>query len=69
MDRREVTIEVADAKLASNATWSALEEFARCMREVLVEDGARFDRARHHLLHQFGVRITATRTVFDSNRT
>lgn len=66
MDRREVTLEIEDAKLAGDATWRNLEEFGARVRDVLVEDSVRFDSARHALLHQFGVRVTTTRTVFGS---
>lgn len=64
MDRREFTLEVDDAKLADDASWRNLEEFGGRMREILVARGDRFDSARQALLVEFGVRVTATRTVF-----
>ena len=66
MDRREITLEVVDAELTSAATWRSLEEFAARVRDVLVEDGVRFDSARQSLRHEFGVVVTQSRIVFAS---
>lgn len=65
MDRREVTLEVVDATLASDATWRNLEEFGARMRDVLTDDDrTRFDSARWLLRNKFGIAVTATRDVF-----